>query len=98
MYSRDGKPEWVESKVDGSAEFRVAEARRDKEWIHLFDASRGMDLGLPVDGGTCSWSTNDGKTWNALYQVEKAKSCRYPVSAGQDSAARDPATALRAGS
>jgi hypothetical protein len=26
---------------------------------------------LPVDGRTCSWSTDEGKTWNALYHVDK---------------------------
>jgi hypothetical protein len=32
-----------------------------------------MLLRLPVNGGICSWSTDDGKTWNALYRVDKAK-------------------------
>ena len=72
-YLREGKSEWVESKVDGSQEFRFAEAGRDKEWIRLFDSSRGMALRLPVGGGWCSWSTDDGKTWNSLYRVDKAK-------------------------
>jgi len=73
MYSRAGKSEWVESKADGSAEFRFAEASRDNNWIRLFDSSRSMVLRLPVGGGTCSWSTDDGKTWNALYHVDRAK-------------------------
>ena len=72
-YVRDGESEWVESKTDGTAEFRFAETTRDKDWIRLFDSSRGMALRLPVVGGWCSWSTDDGKKWNALYQVEKAK-------------------------
>ncbi len=72
-HSRDGKAEWVESKADGSAEFRFAEAGRDKDWIRLFDASRGMLLRLPVGGGMCSWSTDEGKTWNELYHVDRAK-------------------------
>ncbi len=50
-----------------------AETTRDKDWIWLFDSGRGMALRLPVIGGWCSWSTDDGRTWNALYQVEKAK-------------------------
>ena len=70
---REGKSEWVESKVDGSAEFRFAETGRDKDWIRLFDAGRNMALRLPVGGGRCSWSTDGGKTWNALYHVDKAK-------------------------
>lgn len=69
-YVANGKSEWVESKADGGAEFRFVEIRRDKQWIRLFDASRDMALRLPVGGGTCSWSTDDGKTWNALYHVD----------------------------
>ncbi len=28
---------------------------------------------LSVGGGMCSWSEDAGKTWNALYRVDKAK-------------------------
>jgi hypothetical protein len=73
LNSREGKSEWVESKADGSAEFRFAETGRDKDWSRLFDSSRSMALRLPVDGGWCSWSTDEDKTWNALYRVDKAK-------------------------
>jgi hypothetical protein len=69
----NGKSEWVESKTDGSSQFHFTEAGRDKDWIQLLDASRNMVLRLPVGGGWCSWSTDDGKTWNALYRVDKAK-------------------------
>lgn len=72
-YVANGKSEWVESKSDESSQFRFAEAGRDRQWIRLFDASRGMALRLPVGGGTCAWSTDDGKTWNALYHVDKAQ-------------------------
>jgi len=72
-YSREGKSEWVESKADGSSEFRFAETSRDKDWIRLFDSSRSMVLCLPVGGGMCFWSTDDGTTWNALYRVDKAR-------------------------
>ncbi len=30
-YSREGKPEWLESKADGSSQFRFVEAGRDKQ-------------------------------------------------------------------
>jgi hypothetical protein len=73
MSVREGNSEWVESKADGSSEFQFAETSRDKNWIRLYDSSRNMVLRLPVDGGTCSWSTDDGGTWNALCRVEKAK-------------------------
>lgn len=69
----NGKAEWVESKTDGSAQFRFAETERDNQWIRLFDAGRNMALRLPVAGGMCSWSTDDGKTWNDLYRVDRAK-------------------------
>jgi hypothetical protein len=72
-YLREGKSDWVESKADGSSEFRFAESGRDKHWIRLFDSSRNMILRLPVGGGTCFWSTDEGKTWNALCGVDKAK-------------------------
>ena len=72
-YVANSKSEWVESKADGSEEFRFAETGRDKEWIQLLDSSRDMKLRLPVGGGMCSWSTDEGKTWNAIYHVEKAK-------------------------
>ncbi len=72
-HAANGKSEWVESKADGSAEFHFAETGRDNQWIRLFDSSRGMALRLPVGSGTCSWSTDDGTTWNALYHVDKAK-------------------------
>lgn len=71
-YAIAGGSEWVESKSDGGEEFRFKEVRRDKDWIRLFDSSRGMALRLPVGDGTCSWSTDEGKTWNALYRVTKA--------------------------
>lgn len=72
-YEADGVSEWVESKTNETARYRFVEAGRDKQWIRLLDAGRGMTLRLPVDGGTCSWSTDDGKNWNALYRIDKAK-------------------------
>ncbi|MFO0889417.1 MAG: hypothetical protein U0790_09790 [Isosphaeraceae bacterium] len=68
----EGKPVWVESKEDGRAQFRFTETGRDGRWIRLSDPGRGMSLRLPVAGGTCSWSTDGGRTWNALYRVRKA--------------------------
>ena len=73
VVSGDGKPEWVESKADGSEEFHFVEAERDKQWIRLFDSNRNMSLRLPVGGGMCSWLTDGGETWNALFNVDKAK-------------------------
>jgi WD40 repeat protein len=71
--SREGKSEWVESKADGSPGFRFAETGRDKDRIRLFDSSRNMVLRLPVRGGICDWSTDDGKTWNAWLPVNKVQ-------------------------
>ena len=72
-YAGAGKPRWVESKTDSTEEYRFEETGRDQNWIRLFDSSRNMLLRLPVDEGICSWSTDDGKTWNALYHVDKTK-------------------------
>jgi hypothetical protein len=72
-YEVAGKSKWVESKTDGNSQFRFTETSRDKDWIRIFDSGRDMSLRLPVGGGTCSWSTDNGKTWNALYHVDKAK-------------------------
>ena len=66
----EGKTEWVESKTN-DGEFRFAETERSKDWIRLFDSSRNMVLCLPVRGGTCYWSTDDGKTWNASHHVDR---------------------------
>ena len=68
-YAREQSTEWVEAKADGSAEFRFVETKRDKDWIQLFDASRKMMLRLPVGGGPCSWSTDEGQSWHRLYDV-----------------------------
>jgi hypothetical protein len=70
---RAGKSEWIESKADGSEEYRFAEVGRDKTWILLTDASRGMSLRLPVENGKCEFSIDDGKTWNGLYRVVKTE-------------------------
>ncbi len=72
-YSRGRDSEWLETKTDGSAEFRFVETKRDENWIHLLDASRNMTLRLPVGGGVCSWSTDGGKTWHGLYRVTGPK-------------------------
>ena len=68
-YASEQSTEWVEAKADGSAEFRFVETKRDKDWIQLFDASRKMMLRLPVGGGPCSWSTDEGRSWHRLYDV-----------------------------
>jgi len=70
-HSRGVQSKWVESKADGSPDFLFVETGRDKDWIRLFDASRNMVLRLPVGGGWCYWSTDDGKTWNALHYVDR---------------------------
>jgi hypothetical protein len=66
-----GKTEWMELKVDSSAQMRFEETGRDKNWILLFDASRKITVRLPVGGGACSWSTDAGKTWHGLYTVSR---------------------------
>lgn len=70
-YLREGKPEWVESKTDGGAEFHFAETSSDKDWYRLFDAGRNMSLRLPVAGGMSFWSKDQGQTWKGLHKLEK---------------------------
>jgi hypothetical protein len=72
-YVRDRDSEWVESKVDGSAEFRFVETKRDEKWIHLLDADRHTQLRLPVGGGNCVGSTDGGQTWHPLCDVAGPK-------------------------
>jgi len=49
------------------------ESGRDKDGIRLFDSSRNMTVSLPVGGGMSQWSTDGGKTWNNLVQVDRAQ-------------------------
>jgi tetratricopeptide (TPR) repeat protein len=63
--------EWLELKFDNFEEFQFKEINRDGNWIQLFDSSRELLLRLPVDGGTCSWSEDGGKTWHNLYHVRR---------------------------
>lgn len=65
------KTEWLELKTDGSGELRFEETKRDQNWIQLFDSNRKMLLRLPVAGGMCAWSTDDGKTWHDFNHVSK---------------------------
>jgi hypothetical protein len=90
FHLREGQREWVETATDGHIKAHFAETARDREWIHLFDAGRNMLLRLPVGGGTCAFSTDDGKTWNNLHHVEKAKSPR-PRDEGKGPATVPPA-------
>jgi len=71
--SNDKGSYWLEAKTDNSAQYRFIEKSRDKTWILLYDRGRNMTLRLPVTGGTCAWSTDDGKTWHPLYRVSGAE-------------------------
>jgi hypothetical protein len=66
-----GRTEWLELKADGSGQMHFEETGRDEKWILLFDDSREMTVRLPVGGGTCSWSTDAGKTWHELCRVAR---------------------------
>ena len=68
-YSSSADVYWLETKTGGSALYRFGEKSRDKTWIQLYDPGRNMNVRLPVGGGTCAWSADDGKTWHPLYQV-----------------------------
>lgn len=72
-YVSETKTKWVESKEDGSAEYRFEEKSRDKSWITLFDPTRDMSLRIAIGGGSCAFSTDGGKNWNELYEVKLAR-------------------------
>jgi len=42
--------------------------KHPRDWISL-----RLLLGAGDGGGSRSWSTDEGETWNALYRVDKAK-------------------------
>ncbi len=62
---------WVEAKTEGSAQYRFREKGRDETWVLLHDRGRNMTLRLPVAGGMCAWSTDDGTTWHPIYRVSR---------------------------
>ena len=63
--------QWQEVKTDSSAAFYFAELKRDEKVIRLQDASRGITIELPVAGGQSRLSSDEGATWQVLYQVRK---------------------------
>jgi len=71
LYSCEGKSEWTESKADGSSGFRFVEVGRGNNWIFLLDSSRKILMRLPIRGGMCYRSTDNGKTWNASQYVDR---------------------------
>jgi TPR repeat protein/tRNA A-37 threonylcarbamoyl transferase component Bud32 len=64
------KENWKEQGPDGVA-FSFVEIKRDGGTIVIKDPSRNMLLQLPTIGGMAKWSTDDGLSWNDLFEVRK---------------------------
>ncbi len=71
QHESDEPVQWTERKSDGTASYSFEETRRTTDEIYLKDARRGISIKLPVNGGRCFFSTNDGNTWVPLYDVTK---------------------------
>lgn len=64
--------EWVEQgKAESVLHFQ--EQKRDPAVIWLKDPSRNLLVQIPVQGGMAKWSTDEGRSWNELYEVRPEK-------------------------
>jgi len=62
--------EWVEYSWDpAAASFAFEETGRDADWIYLYDASRDVDVALPMGEGYCLISEPDDTEWRQLYYL-----------------------------
>lgn len=64
---------WTEVKTGSNAAYTFEETRRDKDHIFLLDGGRGYRIRLPVAGGICALSADNGKTWRPLYRIDPPK-------------------------
>tara|TARA_R100000750_G_C2335507_1_gene91919 strand:+ start:288 stop:1241 length:954 start_codon:yes stop_codon:yes gene_type:complete len=60
---------WTETKIKDATTFTFQESRRDAKYIYLYDNSRRFFIRIPISGGLSYFSTDDEKTWVALYEV-----------------------------
>ena len=64
--------EWLEQgKAESVLHFQ--EQKRDAAVIWLKDPSRNLLVQIPVQGGMSKWSTDEGRSWNELYEVRPEK-------------------------
>ena len=71
QHESDEPVQWTERKTDSDVAYSFEETRRTEADVFLNDPGRGISIRLPVNGGRCYFSTDDGKTWVPLYEVEK---------------------------
>ncbi len=60
---------WVETADTADFKTTFTETGRDQNWIRIRDASRNLEVALPIAGGMCQWSDDNGQKWNDLCQV-----------------------------
>lgn len=62
--------EWVEYSWDpNAASFTFEETGRDREWIYLHDASRNLDIALPMGEGYMMVREPADTDWRELYYL-----------------------------
>lgn len=64
---RRSNSNWQEFNASGAAVFSFIETGHDSAYISIRDASRNLDLRLPIRGGMSQWRTTGG--WSNLYKV-----------------------------
>ena len=62
---------WKEGKNGLMAVHYYGEVKRDDQAVVLRDVSRWMSIHIPLAGGECRFSRDDGASWHRLYDVRK---------------------------
>jgi hypothetical protein len=62
---------WLETSTLSTNTYTFNETSRDATYIYTIDLNRNMQLKLPIAGGMCYWSVDNGVTWNGLYTLTK---------------------------
>jgi hypothetical protein len=62
-------PIWEEYQ-DGVKKFTFTESQGTADWIILFDASRGIFVALPLNGGMTYYLLQNLNSWTELYNVD----------------------------
>ena len=65
---------WVEvkrSSVSDTGDYHFVETGRGQTYINIYDASRNMELRIPIGGGLAEWSDDGGQTWVDWFYVDE---------------------------
>ena len=71
MLTNSTPHEWKEGKTRTPEVYSFEELERNEEVILLRDASRKFRVKIPVKGGMCRLSIDDGATWRNLSEVRR---------------------------